>query len=340
MTITKTRPKRVRRQSVTASAPFEMRTFEARSISLDSEYHFVGHAATFNQRTAIGNPLTYGFYEQCAPGCFSKSLADKADVLFTQQHDPTKVLARVSNDTLRLAQDATGLAVDSDWAPVSYADDLVILIERRDIFGMSFLFQCVQDRWTIETVELSDGTTADVEVRTLLEVKLIDVCVTANPAYAGTEASMRDAISAAREAQALRSKEVLEAPASNRLRSIGLAITEGRSLTDEEAEDLSLVLSLVAAADDAVDAAQPLIAGILGVPNPDEDPAPTIVDEPSADDDPELRSAEPPDDGTPTRSTDQDEPRTHSLTVAELARRGRALAAFHGISADERKDSI
>ena len=34
---------------------------------------------------------------------------------------------------------------------------------------------------------------------------------------------------------------------------------------------LAQVLDLVAAADDAVDAAQPLLADLMGVPNPDDD---------------------------------------------------------------------
>jgi hypothetical protein len=36
---------------------------------------FVGHAAVFDVRTAIGNPLRWGFYEEIAPGAFTKTLS-------------------------------------------------------------------------------------------------------------------------------------------------------------------------------------------------------------------------------------------------------------------------
>jgi len=72
-------------------------------------------------------------------------------------------------------------------APVSYAQDLAVLLERGDITQMSFAFEVVKDQW--ETVDEEAG----VELRTLLEVKLWDVSVVTYPAYEETDAGLRGA---------------------------------------------------------------------------------------------------------------------------------------------------
>lgn len=56
----------------------------------------------------------------------------------------------------------------------------------------------------------------------------------------------------------------------------------GKALSATTMDTLAQVLDLIATADVAVDAAQPLLADLMGVPNPDEDPDP--ADEPDADD--------------------------------------------------------
>jgi hypothetical protein len=45
----------------------------------------------------------------------------------------------------------------------------------------------------------------------------------------------------------------------------------GQTISAATQETLQQVLDLIAAADDAVDAAQPLLAELIGVPNPDAD---------------------------------------------------------------------
>ncbi len=254
--------------SRTALSPFETRSFSTRDASLSGR-HFEGHAAVFNQRTAIGNPLSWGFYEEVAPGAFSKSIQDRADVIFDQDHDLATVLARVSNGTLRLSQDATGLATDADWADVSYAADLATLIEGRFITGMSFMFQTVRDAWSTETVETTDGNVAEVDVRQLLEVKLIDVCVTSYPAYAGTDANMRTAALTARSRRA--GEAIARALPAERLAALGAELREGKTLSADTLSTLQDVLDLIAKADNAVDLAQPILASLMGVPNPDAD---------------------------------------------------------------------
>ncbi len=253
--------------SRTALSPIETRAFSTRDAALNKR-HFTGHAAVFNQRTAIGDPTSWGFYEQVAPGCFTKSIQDRSDVIFDQDHDFSKILARVANSTLRLDQDNVGLATDADWADVSYASDLETLIEGQFISGMSFMFQTVQDDWSTETVEVN-GMQFSVECRTLVEAKLIDVCVTSNPAYAGTDANMRSAAINARARRA--GSSVIGAISPERLAALGNALRTGATLSADTLATLQQVLDLIAAADNSVDQAQPILAALMGVPNPDAD---------------------------------------------------------------------
>lgn len=160
----------------------------------DGAQRFIGHAAVFNSRTAIGNPLTWGFYEEIAPGAFTKTIAE-GDARMLLDHDSYYVVSRVSADTLVLAQDAVGLAVDSALdTRLSYVGDLIVNLEVKNITGMSFGFYVVKDRWETETVETSDGQSAEVEVRTILEVKLIEVSAVTFPAYEETDAGLRHSL--------------------------------------------------------------------------------------------------------------------------------------------------
>ncbi|MEJ7763876.1 MAG: HK97 family phage prohead protease [Acidimicrobiales bacterium] len=142
---------------------------------------FKGHAAMFGKRTWIG-PKRCGFWEVVGDDAFTKTLGE-ADVRFLINHDPNLLLARNKAGTLRLSEDGKGLATDADMAPVSYAQDLAVLLERGDISQMSFAFEVVKDSWE----ELDDGN----ELRTLDEVRLWDVSVVTYPAYEDTDAGLR-----------------------------------------------------------------------------------------------------------------------------------------------------
>lgn len=144
---------------------------------------FKGHAAMFNKATQIG-PKRWGFREQVAPGAFAKTIGE-ADVRMLINHDPNLLLARNKAGTLTLSEDRKGLKTEADMAPVSYASDLAVLLERKDITQMSFAFEAIKDQWETD----DDGN----ELRTLLEVKLYDVSVVTYPAYEETDAGLRGA---------------------------------------------------------------------------------------------------------------------------------------------------
>ncbi|MEU5908922.1 HK97 family phage prohead protease, partial [Micromonospora sp. NPDC047467] len=156
---------------------------------------FRGYAAKFNSRTAIGNPLRWGFYEEIAPGAFTKTLQE-GDARFLVDHDSYYVVSRVSAGTLSLAEDAAGLPVDSELDPaLSYVGDLKANVRNGNITGMSFGFYVLKDQWSTETIDTSEGP-AEVEVRRILEVRLIEVSAVTFPAYEDTEAELASVASA------------------------------------------------------------------------------------------------------------------------------------------------
>jgi HK97 family phage prohead protease len=103
----------------------------------DETRTFVGHAAVFDSRTSIGNPLGWGWYEEIAPGAFSKTI-DESDARFLVDHDSRMLVARKSAGDLRLVEDSVGLSVDADLdEELSYVRDLARNLEKRRITGMS-----------------------------------------------------------------------------------------------------------------------------------------------------------------------------------------------------------
>lgn len=206
-----TTSERERKRSDAASNVLErrVRAFDDTDARLvradgDDEPKFFGHAAVFNSRTAIGNPLRWGWYEEIAEGAFTKTLQE-GDARFLVDHDSRLLVARKSAGDLRLAEDAVGLATDADLdVELSYVKDLVRNLEKKRITGMSFGFYVVKDEWFTETVETSDGNTAEVEVRIIQEVRLLEVSAVTFPAYEDTDAGLRkmcDEIRTARHTQ-------------------------------------------------------------------------------------------------------------------------------------------
>jgi len=135
-----------------------------------------GYAALFNSEADIGGH----FREIIAPGSFAEAV--KGDVLALYDHDMGRVLGRSSAGTLRMSEDATGLAVEIDLPDTSDGRDLAILMERGDISGMSFGFSVTKETW--------DETT-NPPLRTIQAVDLIEVSAVARPAYPDTSIAMR-----------------------------------------------------------------------------------------------------------------------------------------------------
>jgi HK97 family phage prohead protease len=162
-------------------------------------------------------------------------------------------LARTKSGTLELSTDSHGLHVRSALDPSDPdVQRLLPKMRRGDLSEMSFAFRVPAggDEWDYS---------GDQPLRTLRELSLAggDVSVVTYPASPTTTAS-------------LRSKDLHEARCVF-VEQMARELRAGNSIPSTSLAQLRHVLDLLAAADDAVDKAQPLLADVLGVPNPDAD---------------------------------------------------------------------
>lgn len=164
------------------SHPPERRAFGVVELRAKGDSRLIaGHAAVFNQLSVdLG-----GFREQVAPGAFARAIqSDDVRALFN--HDANHVLGRNTAKTLRLAEDDHGLAFEIDPpAGVRWVEDLMLSIERGDITQCSFGFRTIRDEWEMAGPNV---------VRTLLEVRLLDVSPVTFPAYPQTDVGLRAAL--------------------------------------------------------------------------------------------------------------------------------------------------
>lgn len=139
-----------------------------------------GHAAVFNsESTDLG-----GFVEIIRPGAFAESLRRGRNIRALYHHNDLSLLGTTQAGTLRLREDDTGLAFEVDLPDTSYGNDVGVLVERGDIAGCSFGFRVAEggDRWEQRGNRL---------IRELVEVDLVEVTLTHDPAYADTTVAMR-----------------------------------------------------------------------------------------------------------------------------------------------------
>lgn len=141
-----------------------------------------GYAAVFNSPSEILAERGRVFREVILPGAFQRSIAS-ADVLALWQHglDARPPLGRTAAQTLRLFEDAKGLAFELDL-PDSAAD-VREAIARRDVWGMSFAMRNEKDRWSRR-----DGR----DWREVSDLDLKEISVVIIPAYPATSVGFRD----------------------------------------------------------------------------------------------------------------------------------------------------
>lgn len=141
-----------------------------------------GHAAVFGQ---LSEDLG-GFREQIVSGAFAEAI-ERDDVRALFNHDPNFILGRNRAKTLRMAEDARGLAIEIDAPQTQTIRDLVLApIERGDVSQMSFGFSVRpggQD-WAKD----DEGRT----IRTLKALRLFDVSPVVFPAYPQTDVAVRE----------------------------------------------------------------------------------------------------------------------------------------------------
>jgi HK97 family phage prohead protease len=154
-------------------------------LRAESDFCITGYAALFNNESKdLG-----GFRETIAPGAFTRSLRENADVKCLFNHDPNKVLARTKSGTLTLAQDDRGLKFRAQLDQNSQMHrDIYASIKRADVNECSFAFRVAPNgqEWTNKTSG-NDSYAA----RTLTDVDLVDVSAVCYPAYDNTSVDAR-----------------------------------------------------------------------------------------------------------------------------------------------------
>jgi len=136
-----------------------------------------GYAVLWNSPTVIGGQ----FSEEFRQGAFTKAL-DTSDIRALADHDTSKVLGRTKSGTLQLEEDDKGLRVRITPPDTTTARDLMTLIERGDVSGMSFGFQAREQEWNHRS---------NPSTRIVKDAELFEVSVVTFPAYPDTSIALR-----------------------------------------------------------------------------------------------------------------------------------------------------
>lgn len=141
-------------------------------------------------------------YEILEPGCISRELLAKSDVILNLNHSNMvpDVLGRFRNsdkDTLSLELRGDGIDCRCDLPHTNNANDALELMKRGDITGMSFAFE---DDWEDSENGVSYEKTNDIEdgkevwLRHVKKITgLYDVAIVTHPAYEQTNVGLREA---------------------------------------------------------------------------------------------------------------------------------------------------
>lgn len=138
-----------------------------------------GYAAVFNSEADLG-----GFVEVIRNGAFRKTLAGGSNIRALFHHQGDALLGTTRGGSLKLREDAHGLAFELALPDTTHGRDLAVLVDRGDVSGASFGFRVNDggDRWEQRGGQL---------VRELLDVELHEITLTHDPAYADTTVAMR-----------------------------------------------------------------------------------------------------------------------------------------------------
>ena len=163
-----------------------------------------GRPIVFGVRSVNLTPWssTRKVYEILEPGCISRELLQKSDVILNLNHSNMvpDVLGRyrgTDRDTLTLELRGDGIDCRCDLPKTNNANDALELIKRGDINGMSFAFEDdyedTENGVSYErTNDIEDGK--EVWLRHVKKITgLYDVAIVTHPAYEQTNVGLREA---------------------------------------------------------------------------------------------------------------------------------------------------
>lgn len=166
------------RDFILAVVPTEEQTEERKIVR--------GYASTFNQPYTLWEDDEFVVQEQVDSKAFDG--ADMEDVIFQYNHEG-RVFARVSNGTLSVAPDETGLSIEADLGGTDIGQQLFQEIRGGYTTKMSYGYTVNGSEW--EERKLDDGRT--LELRTVTSIgKVYDVSAVSIPANNATSISVRN----------------------------------------------------------------------------------------------------------------------------------------------------
>jgi HK97 family phage prohead protease len=181
-----------------------------RAAAKNGKRTIAGYAARYG---VLSGPIPSGtsfFRERIERGAFKRILSTVPDVVCLFNHKDDAVLGRTTAGTLRLREDATGLAFECDLPDTQCGRDTYESVQRGDLRGCSFAFQVDEQRHCdyrqedIEAEEDQDENEKELGLRGKVARKakelvrsirdfagLFDVSVVTHPAYPQTSVAAR-----------------------------------------------------------------------------------------------------------------------------------------------------
>lgn len=178
-----------------------------------------GYASTFNQPYTLMQNDDIVIQEQVDSRAFDD--ADLSDVIMQYDHEG-RVFARISNGTLSVSPDETGLAIEANLGGTDIGNQLFQEIKGGYTTKMSYGYTVNGARW--EERKLEDGRI--LRLRTVTSVgKVYDVSAVSLPANNATSISVRnlsDGVIAEIEAERLKALELERKKLTTKLRLGGI----------------------------------------------------------------------------------------------------------------------
>lgn len=146
----------------------------------DNTIEVTGYVNAVERDSKELNSNNTNFVEQITAGAFKRALAKGKNVKILFNHDSTRELGNIEDNTLELFEDSIGLRVKA-----TITDTEVINYARKGLLtGWSFGFKALKDRW--------EDTTTKIKRRFVEDLDLFEVSIlTKTPAYSGTLVEVR-----------------------------------------------------------------------------------------------------------------------------------------------------
>lgn len=187
-----------------------------------------GIASVFDQEYTIGS-FPWGFREKFAPGAFKAAIADAdLDIVASFNHNADLVLGRQSAETLEVREGDKGLEAVIQPPDTTNGRDVVELVRRGDVAGMSITFVPTREEW-----KDGDPEKGELDLRTILEAKLYELGPVTFPASPTTSISARAEVASRLEARRRSQASDINAAAAERERRLALADADTVTLRGE-----------------------------------------------------------------------------------------------------------